>query len=270
MSPRVACFAVLFGAVWSETALAAPPAVASLNDLSMEVDALLTLQRFGFTATQREALRPLAARTSMKSVPQAEGTADPVFRKVLEDLRSALLQSPVDLERIDDLEETLNELRDGVERDDAVTITESARQRAPELLRRMSARQMASYLAALDDVPDPLEELLEALDKAAELNDTDWKEACGKTIVEVSGLLGGLEPKAVRASAQQVLFWLQQVHAARGPNFVKRRPELEAAARRLASQAPPSQVLRHVAERGLAELLSNPRLSAALEAYPRP
>jgi hypothetical protein len=241
---------------------------ASLNDFVLEVDALLLLHKFNFTTSQLEALRELVPAPLEASV-RKEGRAGVRFQKTLASLRLALLRNPDDVERISDLEDALADLRSGkdVDLDDVVAITDSARQRAPELFRTLAAKQVASYVSDLADaLPDPLDSLLETLDKANALNDSEWQVLADETAREIGWLLGGLDPEKARAFRDQAEQCLRQARAARGKDFAGQRPALEKAARKLVSQVLPTRVLQHVAEYALAELLSNPRLGAALDA----
>ncbi len=271
MLPRFTLLVILTALGLSARAPAAEPLknAPTLNDLSLEVHALLLMHKFALAPTQLETLRELAPSTAMPARERKTGRAGIAFRKTLAELREALLRRPPDEDRISDLEEKLAELREGkdVDLDDSYTITAEVRSQAADLLRTLSARQVASYLADLGDtIPDPLDSLLETLDKVNRLTDTEWQELGDQTSTEVGWLLGGLDLTKGRGFADEAEDWLRQVRAARGKDFARQRPELEKSARKLAGQVPPTAVLQHVAERGLAELLSNPRLGAALEA----
>ena len=54
--------------------------------------------------------------------------------------------------------------------------------------------------------------------------------------------------------------------ALKDDEFKKERPELEKTARQIVGEVGPLDVLRHAVERSLADLLSNPRLAAAIDA----
>jgi len=242
----------------------------ALNDLSMEVAALLTLHKFEMTRQQLEVLRKLAPETAPIPTDRDTAKANDQCRQVLTNLRAALLEEKRDEDRIGELEEKWEDLRDSdeVDFDDEVDITAAARRRVPDVLRMLSTRQVVAYLSEQEDVlPDPLELLLEALDQVSELSKADWKERCDDIVEEVSWVLGGLDPKASKMVADRVERWLRQVRVSMETGvFPKQRQDFEKSARQFVAQVPPTLVLHNITEHALAELLSNPRLAAALDA----
>jgi hypothetical protein len=253
----------------SSNTLAADPQTApsSLIDLNLEVQALLLLHKFDLTPAQLGALRKVATTAASKEVARRSDKGSGPVRQVLIDLRGALLKDKRDDDRISELEEKLADLKDVEDLDDDVDITANARRRASDVLRLCTPRQVTNYLSDFaDTLPDPLERLLEALDKAAEVSDAEWKRLREDVVDEVSWLMGGLDPKKAKLIGDKVDKWLGQVRSLKDTDFKKRRPELEAAARVFVAQVPPTAVMHHIAERGLAEMLSNPRLIAAIDA----
>jgi hypothetical protein len=247
----------------------AEPSKASLNDLSMEVDALLTIHRFQFTAAQLEAIRKWAPETMQKPSKRQEPKENDKLRQTLVDLRAELIKDDPDDDQIADLAEKLTELKDDddVELEDDFLMTDAARKRTPELLRLLTARQVAAYANdRADEIPEPLERLTEALDEVLDLNDGEWKELCEEIVDELSWVLGGVtDKKKAKLSGDLVTTWLTQVRlAARARVLPRQRAELEKSARLLL--VPPTTVLHNFTEHTLAELLSNPRLAAALDA----
>jgi small-conductance mechanosensitive channel len=270
MSQRIV--AILVSAVLGLTIVesrAADPAKMSLNDLSMEVEALLALQRFDFTAAQLQAVRKWAPETSQKPSKREEPKENAKLRQALIELREELVKMEPDDDKVADLEERLTDLKDAedTDLDDDVEITDGARKRTPELLRLLSPRQVTAYLnERAEDIPDPLDVLTEAMDQASELNDAEWKELFDEIVEELSWVLGGLDKKRAKAAGDSVERWLFQVRAAAKLRaLTKQRPELEKAARLLMLQVPPTIVLHNFVEHSMAELLSNPRLAAALD-----
>lgn len=236
-----------------------------VNDLSMCVDALLALTYFDFTPPQLEALAKLTREANLpKSQARQPGKASEKYRQALLNLYEALAQG-TEVARVSELEDQVDALRDAEnpDLDDVVEITDAARQRTPEVLRLLTIRQTSAYLD-IYEAPDPLEDLLTALNKVSTLKDAEWKDLVEETVDEVGWLLGGLDEKKVKAVREQVSQWLKQVQAAKGKAMEKQRPELEKAARDLASQVPPTQMLNNVIEHALAELLANPQLPAAI------
>jgi hypothetical protein len=248
---------------------AAEPGKTDLNELSMEVDALLALHKFDFTAAQLDAIRKWTSETAQKSGKRQEAKGNDKLRQTLMDLRAALVKMDRDEDQITELETRLTELKDAddVELDDDVEISDGARRRAPEALRLLTPAQVLAYLNEYaDDIPDPMERLTEALEVAGDLNDADWKEFGEEVIDDLSWIIGGVDKKRAKAAAEQVARWLLQVRlAAKTRTLARQRPELDKAARQLVAQVPPTAVLHNFIERALAELLSNPRLATAID-----
>jgi hypothetical protein len=274
MSPRrlPIVITLILGALSAAPGWTAEPPE-SLVDLSLEVDALLELHKFRFTPAQREALANVAAETADKTGPREE-TANAPLRRLLLDLRKALLEEKPDNDRIDSLEEKVNELRDSddVDLDDDVEITDAARRRAPELARLLGPRQLTAYWKDhAADIPDPEARLLDAIEKATLLADADWQDLCEDITEELGWALGGIDKRRAGMMAAYLQQWLNQVRFyARSRGFSRVRPELEKGARQIGTQVAPMVVLNNYTEQSLAQLLSNPRLAAALDARARP
>jgi hypothetical protein len=237
-----------------------------LNALSLEVAALQRLHQLDVTSAQTEALARLAKRTAPKETERKPPNVSAKYRRTLLQCREALILG--EDQRADDLGEELEELRDSdkPDLDDAVETTDEARRLAPRALKLLGTRQTANYLALYgDDLPDPLDDLLSALDKAHETDDKAWKDLRDDTVEEVGWLLGGLHAERVRKFSDQAGALLDRARGLSEKEYRAQKADLEKAARDLAD-VDPTVVLRHVLERDLAELLSNPRLPAALEA----
>jgi hypothetical protein len=170
---------------------------------------------------------------------------------------------------VNKLQEQLDELREkeSPEIDDGVEVTDAARQHAPAVVRRLSAGQIAGYLVSYADaIPDPYERLVEAVDKARGLDAKEWKGFRDEMADGVSQLVAGLDVDKAAQVSDAVVQLLIQARAMKDDEFKKLRPELEKTAHDIVGDLGPFEVLRHVVEQGMAELLSNPRLPAALDA----
>jgi hypothetical protein len=246
----------------------APPAAREdLNTLSLEVAALQLLNQLDVTPSQMEALAKMAKGITPKEVKRQPAKTSDKYRQTLRDLRDALVQG--DQDKIDELNETLDDLKDSEkpELDDDVEITDEARSRAPETLRLLSARQTASYLGLYgDDLPDPAASLRDALEKAPRADEKEWKELRDDTVEEVGWLVAGLDVARAHKVSEKAGTLLDRAHKLKPDEFKEQRAELEKAAREVLGDVGPLEVLRHVLERDLAELLSNPQLRAALDA----
>jgi hypothetical protein len=261
---------LLFGLSLTVAADEARDANPNINELSMEVAALQALHYFRITPEQMKALQKVAAETSdQDQATRAASRVSDTYRKALLDLRDALVKGD-DADKILDLEDKLEELRDKEQPrlDDAIEVTDEARQKAPEVLRMLFARQVTAYLQTLgDDTPDPVESLLCALDSVRGLKPEEWKALREEIQDQVGRLAGGLdEDKATRIGNEAVQFLIRVRSIKDDKEFQASRMELEKEARQLVGNIGPMEVMRNITELGLAEMLSNPRLGKALTA----
>jgi hypothetical protein len=261
----LACVTLVSSAAAQDSRKNAP---ATLNDTSLEVVALESLHQFQFTPAQMRALRRLAKETAMEPSAREAVKVSDGFRKTLLDLRNALADA-ANAERIQQLQEKIDKLRaqEKVELDDAVQITEAATRRAPEIFKLLSARQVAGYIALYaDDFPDPLEILLAALPRVRGFNAKEWEAIREDVSEEIGRLVAGLDADKGGKISDQVIQLLIEARAFKEDEFKKHQPDLEARAREIVGQVSAFDVIQHVLERSLAEVLSNPRLAAALDA----
>jgi hypothetical protein len=259
--------ALLFGGEGVAQAPAEPDTTA-VTMLSQEVAALQTLYALDVTEAQLETLRRMARETCAPLIKGMEGKVSDAYKKKLSDLREALVEA-VDEERIGELMDQIDELkeREKPELGDDVDVTEAAAGRAPEVLRMLTAGQVAAFVGGFaDDIIDPRQRLLEALDKVRGLSNKEWAEVRDEVSEDIGRLVAGLdEEQSARVSAK-VLQLLIVVRSMKTDEFKAERPELEKQAQQILGDVGPTDVLRHVMENSLAELLSNPCLPAALEA----
>ncbi len=240
----------------------------SLDDLYQEVTALETLYYLHVTPAQLAKLKPIAAETAAKPAGQAKAKASADLRKKLTQLRAALVAAD-DEDQIDQFSE---EFQDQVTAEKAqlendFEVTEAARTKAPQVLKMLTARQVATYLGGMaDDIPDPGELLTEALGKVRPLPPAKWKEYRDEISDQVGRLIGGLDPDKAQKVSDQVVQLLIIVRSLKDDEFKAQRPELEKKVRQIIGDVGPTDILRHVLEQNLAELLSNPRLPAAVAA----
>jgi hypothetical protein len=236
-----------------------------VGDLLLEVDALQFFYQLQLTREQLAYVQELAKETVQQPAgrpPEVKVSAE--FRKTLMELREALVANK-DEERIDDLNEKLDDLRksEKLEFNDDFEMTDAAREQAPRLLRKLSPAQLAGYLGTLEDMPDPLEEIVAGLDKVRSLKEKQWKEYREVLADQTGRLVVGLDPEKASACGDKVIQLLIVARSLSDEEFPKRRPELEKKARTIVGDIGPLEVLQHEMEFRLAELLSNPRLLAA-------
>lgn len=237
-----------------------------------EVSALETLYHLEVTPPQLERLRQLAPETAAKPMAAAKGKASAAVRAAMMDLRDAL-RDATDDEKIEDLSDKFYDLVDAekAELDNNFEITDEARQRAPALLKSFTVKQVTSYLAQnASEVIDPGERLSEALTMVRGLAPAKWKEYRDEISDQLGFLIGGLDPDKAQRAGDQVVQLLIVVRSLKDEEFETRRPELEKKARAIVGDLGPTDVLRHYMEHALAELLSNPRLGAAVAARLKP
>jgi hypothetical protein len=238
-----------------------------VNVLSMEVVALQALHQLQATPAQLEELKRLAATTAEKVGPRRQVEVSDKFHKALAQLRDALVAGKE--ERIDELNRAIDELREKEkpDLDDSSEVSDDARREAPALLRRFSARQVAGFLADYAaDFPDPVEMLTGAFDEVRKLSRREWGGLRDDVAEQVGWLVSGLDGDAEERARDKAAALITRARQLKDAEFKKQRPELEKAARELAAKVGPTDVHRHFMEHALAELLSNPRLGAAVEA----
>jgi hypothetical protein len=259
----------LFGVppVWADGPADKPEQI-SASDLKLEVDSLQTLYHFQFTAEQMRSLADIAPRTARQDRPRKPGKVSDEYRQQLLDLRNALIDANDD-ENIDNLEDKLDELAQNEKPtlDDDIELTAAARQRVPEVLRRLKPAQLAHYLGYIEDeVLDPREHLRASLEKVRELKRDEWKEKRDEIAEEIGWLVTGVDADQSGRVSDRVVALLSKVRGLSAEEFKKQRNELDRAAEQIIGDVGPAAVLQHTVEHALAELLSNPRLGAALKA----
>ncbi len=244
------------------------PEQTSASNLQLEVQALQTLYHLRFTIEQMQFLARLAPQTAQRDHPRKPGEVSEDYRQLLDDLRNALLDANDD-EGIDNLEEKLDELTETEKPtlDNDIELTAAARRHAPEVLRKLKPSQLAYYFGYVEDeVADPRERLYESIEKVRGLKDKEWEEKRDEIAEEVGWLVAGVDADRsgrIRARAAALLSQARGLSAA---EFKKQQGELEKTADRIVGDVSSVAVLEHTVEHALAELLSNPRLTAALAA----
>lgn len=233
--------------------------------LKLEVDALEKLYHLELNARQLPLLLALAEKTAAKPPAVQEAQAGEEYRSVLKSLHGALLAQQE--EQIRELSEKLDELheKETISIEDAIDMTDAAMAAAPQAFRLLSAAQIVAYLSALDDeVPDPAERILSALEEGAESKDDEWKQLRDETAEEVSWLAAGFKMESAARVKNSVISFLDRNHRFKGEELTKQWPTLEKDAHQLVRNVTSLTVLQHYMERELAELLSNPRAATAI------
>ena len=245
-----------------------PQLRASIHDLILEVAALQSLYDFRFTPSQMKVLAKLASETREDDRPRARVRVSREFEAALVLLRKAL-SDPTDEDQIGEALDQYAKIQDkeDPDLDNQVEITDLAKEKAPEILRSLSARQLATFLAGYgDQFPDPVEDMKEAITKVRKLEEDQWKvlrRIIGQNIGDQVAGLDGEKAAQVGDEAVQILIQARSLDA---KSFERERPALEKKIQELFKDVGPMEVIRNTAEIALATLLSNPRLEVALKA----
>ena len=262
-----AMLALLTVAVTGHTVEYRPKAAAtdSLTALSLGVTALETLYALDLTAEQLHALRDLGAETGDQRDRQA-GKGPIALRTALMNLGEAILRGDDD-DQIEELQDALAEQRedDGVDLDDTVELTDRARKRAPDVLKLLTASQVAAYISdCADDISDPLKEMLDALDKLRTADNDDFVVLRDQVADDVALALAGLDVGKDARISSEITVWLNKGRSLSASEFKRTRTDLQQEARTLVGEADPLDIVRHYLLRDMAELLANPYLPAAI------
>lgn len=235
-----------------------------INNIYLEVTALETMNHFKLTRPQLEQLRKLAASMARKAAPALEVGDE--FHKALAELRDALIDD--NEARVAALTAALDEVREKENPEFAdIEITAEASKRTPEVLHGLGARQVMGYLSDFsEEFPDPRDKIDEAFDEIRNLKGKEWEELRDETAGQVAWLIAGLDAVAESRVRQRVVALLNRVHPMKDEEFSAKQEELSKQVDDIVGKVGPIEVIRHFTERSVAELLSNPRLKAAVEA----
>lgn len=235
------------------------------DDVETQVAAFGRLQELDLSPAQLKQLKDLVAQVEPGKVVGEEKASD-AYKAALTELRDALAGG--DDEKIADAQEKVDTIREQEKLESGIEfeITDSARKQAAAAVSVLTASQLASYFSAHeDDVPDPLQTLMDALDDLPGKPADEYAAIRAEAAGQVALLLAGLDKTAQQPVAQKVGEWLDKAHAEDGSKAAANRPAHEEAARQIVGHPDPFQVLRHWMEREMASLMSNPALPGAIE-----
>ncbi len=271
------------------TSTPAPRLPTDLNQASMRVKALDELYELDLSVDQLKKLRALAAGAASTKVGAPPKGTDKLV-STLQDFQLALLQCTDD-KQIDELRNkvaTLTSDDDVVALDDSVEITTAARGKAADVLKQLTASQIAAFLAAhADEVGDPGEMMVGAINQMLALRAAPRATLLGKkadapdsaqdnaneaadlvrdTSTEVGELVAGLDEARAKSVTDDVAKWLNTHSSMKDEEFVAKRKTLAESARTVVGNIHPMRVLDNWLEHRMATLLSNPQLPAAIDA----
>lgn len=272
MASRILTAVLIFTGFWLSTGFVAAdepkkdnPRAAS--ELALEVSALRTLYYLKTTPEQARALLDVAKETAGKANERKPAKVAKEYQQLLADLRDALAED--DEEVVESLEEKLEELTisDPPELDDEIAITEAARKQVPKVLERYKANQLATFIGAhAEETVDPLDVLISGLEQVRGLGLVEWKETRDELSDRLAVLVAGVDQKRAEKVRDDTIELLARARSLKGDEFTAQKEKLEGEAKRIVGNVGPLDVLRHKLEHALAQMLSNPRIEAALKA----
>jgi hypothetical protein len=235
--------------------------------LSMEVLALQTLEALQATPEQLKAMAKVAGETAAKPRVRKPSKTSEAFRKKLTALRDALVKH--DADEIHALTAELGELqaKENSFVDNLVDITDPSRKRGPEILKTLTPRQIAIYLANFEGLlHDPVEGVYLTLENGAKLGPKEWPDLRDAVAMEISELVAGLDANNAKKINDKVVALLDKGHKIKEADLPKSKAELEKEMKGIMGTVGPVDILRHFMEKHLALMLSNPQLATAIDA----
>jgi hypothetical protein len=215
-----------------------------------------------------KALAKVAKETAEPDRMRNPGKASDEYKKALTALRDALADGNDD-DKIGELEDAFADLeeKESPTLGDAVEVTTAARKHAPEAFKKMRPSQLASYLGFLaDDLVDPHDELIATMKEVRDIKNEEWKDKRDDLADDLAWLLGGVDEKKAKRFNEAVVALVNKAKDLSDDEYKDKQADLEKEAEKLTGEVGPERVLRNRVEHTLAELLSNPRLGAALDA----
>lgn len=260
MGPRLFSLVLLSGLAFAVLGRAADSS--DVNHLALEVDALQMLAQLQLEPSQLKALAKLAAGSASSS-ERKPAKASAKYVAALKELRKALIEG--DADPIDELNEKLDKLRESEkpEIDNKVQPDATAKKRAAEAFKLLTVRQTTEFLANFgEQLPDPAEVIKNTLQEGSKLGGKQWETVRDHAAEQLGWLVAGFDDEKASKVREQALTLFNKLH---GKNLNEGDAQKEA--RTLSGDVTPTDVLRHIVEHDLAELLANPGLPAAIAAH---
>ncbi len=260
---------------------------ASIDDnpvaLSQEIKAFHTLTEMEATVEQMKAMKEAAKDAADPHPTAAPAKISEKHLEALKALREALAKPISETatederqahdEAISEAEDALSELTGeggaatGEDIDDHIETTATARAKAPAIVARLSPTQILTHFGNSEEGgPDPAQYLDDTLDTLRETEAKDVDTIVKDAADRAGMLLTGLEPEKSADLRKQISDILVGSKALSDDDFEKQKPELKKTLAKLSEGIDPFVILRHAMEHDIAEMLSNPRLTAALDA----
>jgi hypothetical protein len=258
------CTAVAAGFLCQAPDVRADAGGTDVLKLQLEVDALSALSDLHLTPSQLSDLQGLASDTAA-TMPSAPMNVSDARASALQDLKAALIGGNDD--KIGDAEDKASSLEDEVGDSDEPDIdqTDAAKGKVSQAVKLLTAKQLAGYIGEnSDDVPDPGEILVDAVNQCHDLSSDDYASLKEDTTDQLGELAGGLTPTKTPAIIGKSARFLDGAHKLSADEYKTQLPTLRDEARKLGGGIDPVNVIRHWAESDMADLLSNPQLPQAL------
>ncbi len=234
--------------------------------LSLRNQALTTLWEIRATKPQLQALKKLANECA-DDHPRIPGQVGPKLRQTMEGLHDALVEAK-DEDLIAGLQDQYDRETDArnIDLDDEVKLTQPAKQHAPDVLKMLSVRQLASFITYNEDLlVDPREELEDLVRKMKTIPPDKWEAERDSVADDAGMLLAGLHDAKVKEVSDRVRQWLDKAHQLDDQAFTKKLPDLVADIPNVVGEVDSVQAIQHWARREIATLLSNSELTNAID-----
>jgi hypothetical protein len=234
------------------------------NRLSQRISALQTLYQLQITREQLEALKKIATETAAPASEQKPVQIKQDLKRVMQEFHTALVAAN-NSDKIETLEEKYDGLLESetVEFDDSYDITEAASEKAEQFCRSFTITQVVSLVSAnQDDIRDPRAVLVETLTEGRNKTGNDWNELRDSAAEDAATLMAG--DKVTDALTDKYKHWLDEAHELDDTACKQRFPDPLQAAEKITGPVVWPEVLRNWVQSSIADLLSNPELSAAL------
>ncbi|MGA2441591.1 MAG: hypothetical protein ABSH08_11570 [Tepidisphaeraceae bacterium] len=253
--------------IWNRFLQAQTDTLSGGVKLELEVDALAAIHDLNLMPEQLSALKDLASNTAgtLSDTP-APVTAD--YEAAMKDMRDALLSK--DQDRIDIAEDKMGDVADKQDPDSEPDVEQSgsAKTKAVTFLKSLSVKQVGDYISQnSDDIDDPAQVLLDAVHQSRDLSDDDFESLQDDTAEELGIFSGGLNPGRPPKIVSKVDQLLTRIHHLSAKEYKNQQSALEDEARKLVEGMDPISCLRHWMENEMADLLSNPQLSQAIDEW---
>jgi hypothetical protein len=250
------------------TATAAEPKEEDVTQLALEVQALRMLASLDADTAQMKALAAMAPQTVAKRPEPRPCKATPKLRHILTLLRDALLETDSDGATFLGGKFDALHGQDDCDLNDTIEVTSAARDQTTAALRLFRTHQIAVYLNAYGDEVDPVARLMTALETGLDQKDNkDWQETRDAAADDAGWQIGGMDAEEVSKARKQAKDFLDKAHGLSKQQFEQQSEDLRKQIRdKVVGKVDPLTVMRHVMERDLAQLLSNPELPAAIKA----